>query len=284
MKTEILLNNQTKESIENFIKMPMHALLIIGKKGSGKKYLANFISQQLLGISDINNYPYLYSIKAIENKIGIDQIRDIQNMTKLKIPSDKAVSRILIIQEANAMTEEAQNSLLKTLEEPPKNTVIIMLANDINNLLSTIRSRVQIIKILDPTYQQIIEYFSKKNYDIADIQRASNIGAHKIGQIQKILDKELTEVEKSIVDTKELLSATDFEKLATINEIYKDKEKVMSTVSSLELIARSAMKNSNNKKQIKRWHKILQNTNNANERLLKNGSPKIILTDLFYNL
>jgi len=85
---------------------------------------------------DVSGYSK-HIISSDKNSIGIEVI------TKLKaeIYKKKDTTQIYIIQEAHKMTEEAQNALLKTLEEPPKHSLLILLANNRDLLLRTIRSR-----------------------------------------------------------------------------------------------------------------------------------------------
>ena len=71
--------------------------------------------------------------------ITIDQIRNLIRWAHLKPFSKK--QKTAIIQPAQKMTHQAQNALLKVLEEPPENTVIILTVDDPDNLLPTVRSR-----------------------------------------------------------------------------------------------------------------------------------------------
>ena len=77
--------------------------------------------------------------------IGIAQIREIKQKIALKPFQSRA--KALIIPDAQTATIEAQNALLKTLEEPPNNTIIILLTTNANLLLPTIISRCQVIQL-----------------------------------------------------------------------------------------------------------------------------------------
>ena len=81
-----------------------------------------------------------------ENSIGIEKIREVISTINLK--PYQSLQKIVVIQNAHKMTPEAQNSFLKTLEEPPKNTFIVLLVENEDQLLPTILSRCQIINLV----------------------------------------------------------------------------------------------------------------------------------------
>ena len=94
------------------------------------------------------NNPDLKIIERIKTKksIGIEEVRTISGFLKIKPLGQR---KIVVIKEANLLTTEAQNSLLKILEEPPIYAQIFLESNTIENLLPTILSRCQKIKIGD---------------------------------------------------------------------------------------------------------------------------------------
>lgn len=282
--TQPLVNPRTKNQIDVFIKNPSHALIISGPVGSGKNQLSDYISQTILGAPDLNTYPYLHRIKPIDNILGIEQVRELQGLTKLKIPSNKKISRILIIESADIMGEEAQNAILKTLEEPPKDTILILIVKDQNNLLGTVSSRAVSIELLPPTKEQLLKHFVDKGFGNKQVERAILLGSNRPEIITDILEKKESEFEKSVSEAKDILSNSEFDRMVKINEMAKDKQVSSEIIDSLILIARSAMKTATKPEQAKRWHKILKNADKAKQRAAKNGNTKIILTDLFLNL
>lgn len=146
-----------------------HAYLFVGSKHVGKMTLAINFAQALNCDSedrpcgechtcsriDSGNHPDIQVIQlsntnddqaSSRKSISVEQIRDLQYSVNLK-PYEGGY-RIIIIDGAEHMSESAANSLLKTLEEPPPNTVFILLAVDENSLLSTILSRCQKFELL----------------------------------------------------------------------------------------------------------------------------------------
>lgn len=98
------------------------------------------IKSRQFQISNIDTF-----ILEAENSIGIDQIRDLERKISRKPYLGKF--KTAIIPEAEKLTQEAQNALLKTLEEPPEDTLIILTAPKESFLLPTIVSRCKIIRL-----------------------------------------------------------------------------------------------------------------------------------------
>jgi len=147
-----------------------HALLIKGDQGIGKAKLAlslaaSFLSESIdLSEEDIDEgkVPDCKLINPDEGKeiISIDQIRALKSF--MLLTSLKGKGKVAIINPAHAMNRAAANSLLKILEEPPQNTLIILIT-EANNLPKTIISRVQIIEINRPTREEALNWLSSIN-------------------------------------------------------------------------------------------------------------------------
>ncbi|MFA6254513.1 MAG: DNA polymerase III subunit delta' [Patescibacteria group bacterium] len=109
-------------------------------------------------------HPDIFWLERIDNEktgklkknIGIEQIRELQN--KLSLHSFLDSYKIAVINEAQTLSSEAANSLLKTLEEPTPKTIIILLTTSLASLPQTIVSRCQILKFLPVSSQEIFDY------------------------------------------------------------------------------------------------------------------------------
>ena len=133
-----------------------HAYILNGERGSGKKMLASLFAMTLLcekhGPDPCNechsciqaesgNHPDIIRVTHEKpNTISVDDIREQVNNT-IDIKPYQGPYKIYIIPEADRMTAQAQNALLKTIEEPPEYAVIMLLTSNIDGLLPTIRSR-----------------------------------------------------------------------------------------------------------------------------------------------
>ncbi len=139
-----------------------HAYIINGERGSGKKMLANLFAMTLLceeGGPDpcghchscvqaaSGNHPDIIRVTHEKpNSISVDDIREQVNQT-VDIRPYEGPYKVYIIPQADEMTPQAQNALLKTLEEPPAYVVMLLLTENADLLLPTIRSRCVMLKL-----------------------------------------------------------------------------------------------------------------------------------------
>jgi len=137
-----------------------HAVLLTGPVGVGKRAAATWMASVALDIgapAELPQYPVdrlehadLRWLSPPEDKttIGIDQVR--QLVADLCLTSYESGGKVAVIEPANAMTINAANSLLKTLEEPPGDALLILVADRHGHLPATIFSRCQRIDIQAP--------------------------------------------------------------------------------------------------------------------------------------
>ena len=134
-------NGETKERLGRAIEsgtLP-HAFLIGGPSGSGKSTLAIEIAAALNCFPDVK----VLAKKKDKATLGVEAVKDFRE--DMFLSSTESENKIYIIDDAESMTPEAQNSLLKVLEEPPKSVNIILLAKECDRILTTIKSRTQYI-------------------------------------------------------------------------------------------------------------------------------------------
>lgn len=137
-----------------------HALILLGPPGVGKRPAAAWLVRQHLGLRDVPPIPQypaespehadLRWIEPAEDKaaISIEQIREL--VADLALTSYAGRGKAAVIAPANAMTVNAANSLLKTLEEPPGNTLLVLVADRTGRLPATIMSRCQRVQVRPP--------------------------------------------------------------------------------------------------------------------------------------
>lgn len=139
-----------------------HAYILNGERGSGKKMLANLFATILLcekgGAEPCNechacmqaesgNHPDIIRVLHEKpNSISVDDIREQVN-GDIQIKPYQGPYKIYIIAEADMMTPQAQNAILKTIEEPPEYAVIFLLTENADVLLPTIASRCVMLKL-----------------------------------------------------------------------------------------------------------------------------------------
>jgi len=227
-----------------------HAYLFAGEDGSGKNMLANAFAMALQceqirqgNIGDLaevkacgicksciqaasDNHPDIIRITHDKASIGIDDIR-IQLNNDIQIKPYSSPYKIYIIDEAEKLTEQAQNALLKTIEEPPKYGIILLLTNNLNSLLPTILSRCVTLHIKPIDSELMLKYLMEQ-YQVPDYQaELSTVFAQgNLGKaIQYSSSEEFAEMKKEVlhllkyIDDMELYEIIDGLKKISENKV-----------------------------------------------------------------
>ncbi|BAH08405.1 DNA polymerase III subunit delta' [Clostridium kluyveri] len=145
----IIGHDMIKSQIENSIKLNRlsHASIFVGEDGLGKSLFAEELAIKILGKNEIKRYVDIIELKLFKNKksIGIEEIKYIiEEINKKPYEGDK---KVIILYNSDKITETAQNAVLKTIEEPPKGSFIILLCEKLDGILDTVKSRCQIYKL-----------------------------------------------------------------------------------------------------------------------------------------
>jgi len=129
-----------------------HAILLHGKKGIGKASFAKEFCTEILQSKNAAN-PDLLIIEKEEDKkeINVEKIRKIAGFVNQTSSGGK--DKFIIIDSACELNKSASNALLKILEEPHQNNFLILISHNLNRVLPTIRSRCQIVKINDHSFE-----------------------------------------------------------------------------------------------------------------------------------
>lgn len=180
-----------------------HAYMFEGIEGIGKETFAYDLAKILLETPHLENAPDCIRVKLEGNSIKIAQIRNLQSDIVIK-PHKKY--KIYIIDKAEKMTLEAQNALLKTLEEPPEYAIIILVTNNKEGLLPTIRSRCEIVKFTPIPFIEIKNYLINQGIEP---NRANLLSSFSRGSMKKALE------------------------LASSNEFYEMKENVQKYIETI---------------------------------------------------
>lgn len=211
--TDIVGQEQLKEHLQNAIAMNKvsHAYIINGERNAGKEFIAKVFAMALQcekkeaepcgechsckqALS--NNQPdIIYISHEKPNTIGVEDIRA-QINNDIVIKPYSSPRKIYIVNEGEKMTPQAQNALLKTLEEPPEYAVIVILTTNVEALLPTVLSRCVVLN-MKPVSDALVKKYLMEQLGVPDY-KANICVAFARGNIGK---------------AKALASSEDFEKV-----------------------------------------------------------------------
>ncbi len=290
MFEKIMGNDAIKEmlakSIEN--QTISHSYLFVGIQGIGKKLLARELAKNILCIGqedkdncksclelESNNHPDFMCIEPDGNSIKIDQIRFLQKKIQEKpIISNK---KVYLIDEADQMTTEAQNCLLKTLEEPPEFAIIILIGSQENAFLPTIKSRCMILHF-QPIEEEKIKLFMEANYGISNM--TSNGLAMFQGSIGKAIKLKDKQEEYSQIETMiENLDKKDLIEIVQLAEpLYKAKEEIVEILEYMNIVLL------NHAKDNYLYTNCIKIVENTKKRLKQNGNYDMCIDNMVFSM
>ena len=291
MFENIIANDSIKEQLIKSLKNNQisHSYMFIGIDGIGKKLIAKEFAKAILCLSekkycnnckscmefDSDNNPDFLYIEPDGNSIKIDQIRELQKKIQEKPIISK--NKVYIINNADKMTTEAQNSLLKTLEEPPEFVTIILIGSNENMFLTTIKSRCMILHFNKIDDNQMKKYL-KENQELNEVtQNMLELFQGSIGKAIELKDKqnEYLELEKMI----EKLSNTNLIDLVKSAEIlYQTKDEIYEMLDYINIVLlRLATKDV-------RYTNCIQIVENTKKRLMQNANYDMCIDNMLFNI
>ena len=181
-----------------------HAYLLVGEEGIGKRRFALHLAQSLFctrtppaslepcgGCDDCRQvlagtHPDLFQFAkpADRNLFPVEEIRAINEKAALKPARGR--HKLLVVDDADLFNEAAANALLKTLEEPPDGTVLVLLGTSLERQLATIVSRCQAIGMQPLTDEQVAAVLVGTGTDAADASRLAAWSAGSVGMARQL--------------------------------------------------------------------------------------------------
>ena len=291
MFENIIGNDNMKKVLLNSVKLnnSSHSYLFLGTEGIGKKLIAKEFSKMLLCIDkekycnkcksciefDSNNNPDFIIVEPDGNNIKIEQIRDLQKrIVEKPIISNK---KLYIINDSDKMTVEAQNCLLKTLEEPPEFVTIILIGENESAFLSTIKSRCMILHFEKIGSKEIQKYL-KETYNMElTSQTMLDACEGSIGKAIKIKEeKELYEQIEKIIINLETKDQIDIINMSDI--IYKSKDEKEKILNYINVVLLNLGKQSN------KYTDCIKVVENTKKRLKSNSNYDMCIDNMLLNM
>lgn len=172
-----------------------HSWLVTGPPGSGRSNIAYAFAAALLGSGDddvatqrlveARTHPDLGVLSTERVIISIDEVR--QLVASSQFSPSVGRYRVMVIEDADRMTERTSNVLLKALEEPPPRTVWILCAPSEADLIPTIRSRVRSVRLRVPAVEEVAELIERRDgVDRQSAERAAREAQSHIGMAHRL--------------------------------------------------------------------------------------------------
>ncbi len=190
--SHLLGNEPIKIALERMVaqqKVP-HAMLFSGLEGVGKFQFAKALAIQLMGASaapkiNAHHHPDLH-LYFPEGKSALHPIEQIRFcIQEMEMPPFEAPVKVFIIDQAHQMLPTSSNALLKTLEEPPNNTYLILLTDQPEQLLPTIVSRCRKYSFCPVPTPEIARYLVQCHQ--VDTVKAGEVAARSYGSFARAL-------------------------------------------------------------------------------------------------
>lgn len=256
-------NEAVKERLKNLLSAGMmpHAVLFEGEEGTGKRTAAAIVSAALMCTSEEDNKPCgqcaackkvfsgshpdvkLVSPAGAGKQIPVDAVRAARS-DMFVLPNEARV-KVCIIEQAQLLNEQAQNALLKILEEPPSYAVFMLTCDDRHSLLPTILSRCAVFR-LDGVEEELAVQVVRERLPEAqeqDIRSAAGVWGGVIG---KMLDGlQSGELMRSTQTAAEVASAAvklnEADLMFAVAPLEKDRSALKTVLTLLRLICRDAL-------------------------------------------
>lgn len=291
MFENILGNNRIKNLLKQAIEQNKvsHSYLLVGTMGIGKKMMATQYAKAILcseqkkpchtcksciEFEGQNNPDFLW-IKPEGNSIKIEQIRELQKRIQEKpIISNR---KVYIIEDADFMTKEAQNCLLKTLEEPPQFATIILIGSNENAFLTTIKSRCMMLRF-NPIENLEIKQYLEENYQMTGIsQNMLDMFQGSIGKAIYLKDKQesYSKIEMFVenLPKKDLIDT-----IQSAEILYKSKEEIFEMLDYMNIVL---LKMAKREERYTNCIKIVENTK---KRLRQNANYDMCIDNMLFNI
>ena len=232
----------------------VHAYLFAGPKGTGKKSVARLCAMAALcrgegkrpcGVCGpcrrvlAGTHPDVHTVEPEKGKqlIGVDVLRGVIEEVSVRAFEDGV--KALIFPEAERMTAQSQNCLLKTLEEPPEDTVFFLITDQPGAMLPTIVSRCRVIRFHPLTEQDCEKRLIALGQSPLDARRRARMAEGCVGQALAIDDERLALMERVTGDVFSVHRPGDV--LPTVNLYKDDKERQKMVMDLLETAVRDIL-------------------------------------------
>ena len=234
-----------------------HALLLHGERGCGKKTLAKWFSMLVLcedpdhapcgcckncRLILENAHPDVMTAEHSGKRMGfsVETVRTVRHEAGI-LPNNGDM-RIFLFPDADGMSIQAQNALLKSVEEPPAHACFVFTAETIGSLLPTLLSRMTAKAVFPVTESECIEALTRLSYSADEIQSAVSRFGGNIGKCIGYLgdDMQRQAAETAAELTAALAEGNEYALLRLLTSAASDKERLQRTLELFDMQIRDA--------------------------------------------
>lgn len=223
---ELVLTDLSKQSLSALQSHAYGSYIFAGPEAIGK-----FTAARIFALEQAKRPENIVEVQAKGSSIGIDEIHTLRQELQLKTMN--SYRRVVLINNAHILTVEAQNALLKTLEEPPLGTIIILVTHNLDKLALTIRSRCQLVRFSNPPVQQSLEYIvNKLKVPAKEAKQTMLLGNQKIGTAISLINnkEQLGKLKASYASVKKFARDDLFYKLVRAPELAENASQTLLTL------------------------------------------------------
>lgn len=232
-----------------------HALLIEGDVGSGRRMLAHIIARAAVCSGEGDRpcgecaacrksaHPDVAEYGADGDALTVDVIRDLR--AQAYVLPNEAAYRVIILANAHTMTPQAQNALLKILEEPPARVIFILTCENRSQMLETIRSRCVCVTMQPVTADEAMPVLRARLPQAAESElvQAHSLFGGRIGQViagmQDGTLQQVLELTPAIADA--LIATNEIDLMRLTARLEKDRALIEGVLAGLQLVLRDAL-------------------------------------------
>ena len=262
--TTLSIHPTTKKHLDQLIKSPPQSLLLTGKKGVGLGTISVYLGEKIA-----NKTGVILVLPDEKGTIKIDAVRTLRGQLRTRSTHQRAI----IIDNADKMTMSSQNAFLKLLEEPPNNISFILTSHAPQQLLPTIRSRIQNLTVR--TTQSTQDHALITSIGSLDDKKSAQIKFLASGlpaEITRLIsDSEYFTVRsEEITRSRNFISQKLYQKMIIIAKISNNREEALTLIQDSLMIVRLSITSHPTVELSVLLNQLLQ----VEEKLLNDGHVK----------
>ena len=277
-------------------------LMFAGAEGIGKQLVAKALAKALIAndyselleskevsntessaLFNSGNHPDFYFVECADKSFNIEALREL--LYKLHLKTFNSNSRVIVLNDANALSIQAANALLKTLEEPRPGTYFILICSNPTMMPSTIRSRCQLWffdRLKDSEITSIIKSQGlESKLSIEERAKIADGTMRNLSELEKHFDI-WPEIQESL---KKIVKGNTFEAHNFADKLGKDKDSLKEKIHLMRLYARREMLETRNQNTKRSWALFLNDCIESEYLVFqRNFNATYVLTSIFSNL